>query len=243
MSHSGGLDGDHLAERVVRGLDLDGDESDGGASSSTATPAPPAEHACAYCGIDDAPCVVRCVASGRWFCNSRHNSLPASCAVYHLIRSRCKEVQLHRDSPLGEMVLECYLSGNKNVFTLGFVPCVDEEVVVLLGRDAATAPASARDPALRDLDLDLDQWQPLVADKRFLPWLVAEPASEQCANARRVTASMANALEELWKTNPDASMSDVETGAAGASSSSDAEPQPVALRYATRISTRTSSRR
>jgi regulator of nonsense transcripts 1 len=232
MSHSGGLDGDHLAERVVRGLDLDGDESDGGASSSTATPAPPAEHACAYCGIDDAPCVVRCVASGRWFCNSRHNSLPASCAVYHLIRSRCKEVQLHRDSPLGEMVLECYLSGNKNVFTLGFVPCVDEEVVVLLGRDAATAPASARDPALRDLDLDLDQWQPLVADKRFLPWLVAEPASEQCANARRVTASMANALEELWKTNPDASMSDVETGAAGASSSSDAEPQPVALRYA-----------
>ena len=130
------------------------------------------------------------------------------------------------------MVLECYLSGNKNVFTLGFVPCVDEEVVVLLGRDAATAPASARDPALRDLDLDLDQWQPLVADKRFLPWLVAEPASEQCANARRVTASMANALEELWKTNPDASMSDVETGAAGASSSSDAEPQPVALRYA-----------
>lgn len=29
---------------------------------------------------------------------------------------------MHRDSPLGETILECYASGARNVFTLGFVP-------------------------------------------------------------------------------------------------------------------------
>jgi regulator of nonsense transcripts 1 len=35
-------------------------------------------------------------------------------------------VQLHRDSPLGDTVLECYNSGSRNVFALGFVPLKDE---------------------------------------------------------------------------------------------------------------------
>ena len=88
--------------------------------------------------------MVKCVATGKWFCNSRHNTLPASCIVYHMVRSRNKEVCLHRDSPLGEMVLECYLTGQRNVFTLGFVPCRNEEVVVLLARDPAmSAPGRA----------------------------------------------------------------------------------------------------
>ena len=37
--------------------------------------------------------------------------------------TRCS---LHRDSPLGETVLECYASGSRNVFALGFVPLKDE---------------------------------------------------------------------------------------------------------------------
>lgn len=35
-------------------------------------------------------------------------------------------MSLHRDSPLGETVLECYNSGSRNVFALGFVPLKDE---------------------------------------------------------------------------------------------------------------------
>ena len=34
--------------------------------------------------------MVKCVATGKWFCNSRHNTLPASCIVYHMVRSRNK---------------------------------------------------------------------------------------------------------------------------------------------------------
>ena len=38
----------------------------------------------------------------------------------------CLQVGLHKDSPLGETVLECYSSGSRNVFALGFVPLKDE---------------------------------------------------------------------------------------------------------------------
>ena len=123
--------------------------------------------------------------------------------MYHLVRSRNKEVCLHRDSPLGEMILECYLTGQRNVFTLGFVPCKDEEVVVLLARDpamnapgvggsgASGAGANAQLAALKDMNLDLTQWQPLIADKTFLPWLVKTPSEQDALRARQLTASQA----------------------------------------------------
>ena len=102
-----------------------------------------APHACSYCGIDDALCVVQCVGTGKWFCNSKRNGLPASCAVYHLVRTRSHEVRLHEDSPLGDMVLECYLTGNRNVFTLGFAPCRNDDAVVL-SRETRRWPSPAR---------------------------------------------------------------------------------------------------
>jgi hypothetical protein len=45
------------------------------------------------------------------------------------VRSRCREVQLHKDSPLGDAVLECYNSGARNVFVLGFVPVRNDNTV------------------------------------------------------------------------------------------------------------------
>lgn len=68
------------------------------------------------------------------------------------VKSKCREVQLHKDSPLGEAVLECYASGNRNVFSLGFVPVAGDNTVVLLARDTA-----ANSPAVRDLGVDMSQ--------------------------------------------------------------------------------------
>ncbi len=45
------------------------------------------------------------------------------------VKSRCREVALHKDSPLSDAVLECYASGNRNVFALGFVPVKSENTV------------------------------------------------------------------------------------------------------------------
>ena len=61
---------------------------------------------------------------------------------FQQVKSRCKEVSLHRDSPLGETVLECYASGSRNVFALGFVPVRSENTVVLLVRPQACHPQS-----------------------------------------------------------------------------------------------------
>lgn len=68
------------------------------------------------------------------------------------VKSKCREVQLHKDSPLGEAVLECYATGNRNVFSLGFVPVAGDNTVVLLARDT---PANG--PAVRDLGVDMSQ--------------------------------------------------------------------------------------
>ena len=32
------------------------------------------EHACKYCGIHDTSCVVKCLSTGKWFCNGRGNT-------------------------------------------------------------------------------------------------------------------------------------------------------------------------
>ena len=89
------------------------------------------------------------------------------------VKAKAKECQLHKDSPLGDTVLECYSCGSRNAFALGFVPVKAGNSVVLLCRDT---PASA--PGLKDLDLDLALWQPLIEDRAFVPWLVRQPSEQ-----------------------------------------------------------------
>lgn len=50
------------------------------------------------------------------------------------VKARVRECQLHKDSPLGDTLLECYSCGGRNAFALGFVPVKSENSVVLLCR-------------------------------------------------------------------------------------------------------------
>ncbi|XP_021765730.1 regulator of nonsense transcripts 1 homolog [Chenopodium quinoa] len=179
------------------------------------------EHACRYCGVQNPACVVRCnVPSCRkWFCNSRGNT-SGSHIVNHLVRAKHKEVCLHKDSPLGETILECYNCGCRNVFLLGFISAKTESVVVLLCREPCLSVN-----ALKDMNWDLSQWCPLIDDRCFLPWLVKVPSEQEQLRARQISAQQINKIEELWKTNPDASLEDLEKPGV------DDEPQPVVLKY------------
>lgn len=114
------------------------------------------EWSCSYCGIHKLQCCAQCEATGKWFCNGNVTN-GGSCIIQHLVRGRYKEVRLHKDSPLGSSLMECYHSGSRNVFALGFVPVKSENTVVLLTRDT---PASA--PCVKELDLDLSLWEPVV---------------------------------------------------------------------------------
>ena len=79
------------------------------------------------------------------------------------MKAKLKEVQLHKDSPLGDTVLECYNSGSRNVFALGFVPVKAENTVVLLSRDT-----NANAAGVKDLNLDLTTWEPLISTHTLL---------------------------------------------------------------------------
>ena len=97
-----------------------------------------------------------------------------------------KEVSLHRDSPLGETVLECYNCGERNVFVLGFIPAKQEQVVVLLCR------ACVQSGGMKDSSWDLALWLPLIdSNKTFLPWLVKAPSDHEQARARLVEETSA----------------------------------------------------
>jgi regulator of nonsense transcripts 1 len=192
------------------------DEHDGLEYSTKELP----EHACRYCGIHNPSSVVRCNSPGcrKWFCNSRGNT-SGSHIITHLVRAKHKEVSLHADSPLGETILECYNCGCRNVFLLGFIPAKAESVVVLLCREPC-----ANSSGLKDMNWDLSQWQPLIDDRCFLPWLVKIPTEQEQLRARQITAQQINKLEELWKSNPDAKLEDLEKPGV------DDEPHPVLLR-------------
>ncbi|KAH9607079.1 hypothetical protein KSS87_005008 [Heliosperma pusillum] len=136
------------------------------------------------------------------------------------VRAKHKEVCLHKDSPLGETILECYNCGCRNVFLLGFISAKTESVVVLLCREPCLSVN-----ALKDMNWDLSQWCPLIDDRCFLPWLVKVPSEQEQLRARQISAQQINKIEELWKTNPDASFEDLEKPGV------DDEPQPVALKY------------
>ncbi|ANQ07834.1 Regulator of nonsense transcripts [Plasmodium coatneyi] len=93
---------------------------------------------CRYCEMDSVDSVVQCNTCGRWFCNGSYGTC-GSHIVTHLVRSKHKEIKLHKKSLLGETILECYNCGCKNVFLLGFLPTPEEGVVVIICRDPCLA--------------------------------------------------------------------------------------------------------
>lgn len=165
---------------------------------------PPPAHACRYCGYSHSIGVARCNTCRKWFCNNR-GSTSTSHLVSHLVRSKHKEVSLHPDSPLREMILECYVCGCKNIFMLGFVPSAEDNVVVLLCREPCLAS-----PMLKDMHWDPTTWLPLIEERQLLSWLVEVPdkKSRRAVKGmkRDLTGKQIAQLEELWKENPEATL-------------------------------------
>jgi len=71
------------------------------------------------------------------------------------------------------------------------------------------------------MNWDPTQWQPLIQDRQFLPWLVKVPSDAEQLRARQISAQQINRLEELWKENPNAHLEDLEKPGV------DEEPQQV----------------
>jgi hypothetical protein len=76
------------------------------------------------------------------------------------------------------------------------------------------------------MNWDASQWLPLVADRCFLDWLVRAPTSDESERATSISAQQIVKLEELWKSNPNASVDDIDRPGLG-----DADLPPVPLVY------------
>ncbi|CAB3407987.1 unnamed protein product [Caenorhabditis bovis] len=176
-------------------------------------------HACRYCGISDPTCVAKCTVCSKWFCNSK-NGTSGSHIVNHMVKSQHKEAYLHEDSPCGDNQLECYICGSKNVFQLGFIPAKTDPAVMILCRSPCSYHVDTKDPSWQS-----DQWKPLIAEKQLISWIVNTPSEDQVMRARKITASQANRLEEVWKEMPEATLDDLDRPGI------DSEPEPVRLRY------------
>lgn len=174
-------------------------------------------HACAYCGINATNCVVKCNTCNKWFCNSKSGD-KGSHIVSHLILSRHRIVSLHEESDLGDTVLECYNCGNRNVFILGYVSAKQESVVVILCR----LPCAQQ----KDINWDTNQWQPLIEERQFLPWIAGNPEEHDQIEAIPITHAQISKLEAQWRLNRDATIEDIEQ-----KGEEEEEVLPILMRY------------
>lgn len=192
----------------ISNLDLDDDELN--------MEIPP--HACSYCGICGPASVAKCLNCNKWFCNAKTPGTGASHLISHLVKARHKEIVLHHLSPLGETVLECYNCGSRNLFSLGFIPAKADTVVVILCRTTCVGSS-------KDSEWDMSQWLPLIEDKTVLNWLVQSPSEVEIERSRTITAQHIIKIEEMWKKNTAASISDLNKPG------TDEEPVSIMLRY------------
>lgn len=173
-------------------------------------------HPCAYCGLDSSASVVKCGTCDRWFCNGDTNG--GSHIVTHLVLLKHKVVALPEELVLGAETLECYNCGTRNVFMLGYVAAKQESVVVLLCR----MPCAQ----LRDINWATNEWQPLISERRLLPWIAAVPTLAQMAHTRAVTPVQIGKVEAQWRMNRNASIDDIDGDDTAALAL-----MPVLLRY------------
>ncbi|CAD7933886.1 unnamed protein product [Amoebophrya sp. A25] len=185
-----------------------------------------ATHACRYCLAANPECVVKCNVCNKWFCNGTSGT-GGSHIVNHLVRARHREAALHPDGPLKDTALECYCCGSRNVFLLGYVPKKEDFVVVLICREPCLV-----NQAFKDSQWDLNQWEPLIQNRMFLSWLVKEPVvgGHGAERRRGITMTQISRLEELWKTQPTATLKDMERGGVAVEGEEE-ETRSVTLRY------------
>lgn len=183
------------------------------------------EHACDYCGIHSPESVVKCCEKGcgKWFCNSKAQGL-ASHIVLHLVRAKHNEIKLHPRSIMGGITLECFFCQNRNIFNLGIVQLEDSdncEEFILVCRQLQCAKAEN----LSKYSLKKENWRPIIEEKQILLSVVSEPSDDEVKRSRDITIEMINKLEALRKTNPEATIRQVEVNQMS-------EPLPhVSLKY------------
>lgn len=151
---------------------------------------------CAYCGITNPAHLVKCTEKDcqRWFCNGRTDSYSASHIVFHLTKSKHKEVYVSAQSQVGEMTLECYNCACKNIFLLGFLESKDGDSGFILCREPCLTTCK-----IEDDKFEKTKWTPLINDKKLMDWIVPLPKDSDIKLCHRVNIRNMSKMEEKWE--------------------------------------------
>jgi regulator of nonsense transcripts 1 len=150
---------------------------------------------CAYCGLSSEAHLAQCLECKKWFCNGKLDNFSPSHIIFHLTKSKHKEVYLSPSSQVGEITLQCYNCSCKNIFLLGF----------LESKEGGSGFIVCREPCLTkfkidDSYFDKTKWAPLISEKKLLNWIVKEPKSDsELRIIQRVNIRKMSKFEEKWE--------------------------------------------
>ena len=150
---------------------------------------------CAYCGLSSEAHLAQCFECKKWFCNGKLDNFSPSHIIFHLTKSKHKEVYLSSSSQVGEITLQCYNCSCKNIFLLGF----------LESKEGGSGFIVCREPCLTkfkidDTYFDKTKWAPLISEKKLLDWIVKEPKSDsELRIIQRVNIRKMSKFEEKWE--------------------------------------------
>ena len=151
--------------------------------------------ACAYCGLSSEAHLAQCLECKKWFCNGKLDAYSPSHIIFHLTKSKHKEVYLSPASQVGEITLQCYNCSCKNIFLLGF----------LESKEGGNGFIVCREPCLTkwkidDQYFDKTKWAPLINEKKLLDWIIKEPKSDsELRIVQRVNIRKMSKFEEKWE--------------------------------------------
>ena len=152
-------------------------------------------YACSYCGLSSETHLAQCLECKKWFCNGKNDAYSPSHIIFHLTKSKHKEVYLSQASQVGEITLQCYNCSCKNIFLLGF----------LESKEGGNGFIICREPCLTkwkidDTYFDKTKWAPLINEKKLLDWIVKEPKSDsELRIVQRVNIRKMSKFEEKWE--------------------------------------------
>jgi len=151
---------------------------------------------CHYCGIINTQLLIKCNEKDcqRWFCNGRTDDYSASHIVFHLTKSKHKEVYVTNSTQVGEMVLECYNCASKNIFLLGFLEAKDGESGFILCREPCLTTCK-----IEEDKFDKSNWVPLINDKKLLDWIIPLPDENELKLCHRVNIRTMSKMEDKWE--------------------------------------------
>ena len=159
---------------------------------------------CAYCHNDDETALAQCMICKKWFCNSQCKV--GSHIIQHLVYSDHKSIRLHPkgfQQGYGDAPLSCFNNPNHtNVFTLGTVQNEDGYLSIIC-RDQCLDKSR-----LKEIGWDADSWTHIIKDRHFVDFLLnSGPAYSHYVID--ISSEEIRSLENLWKTNPEATLEDM----------------------------------